>query len=194
MASVIHSLCYGFWPLAVTDTIDHPAIVDNSYWPLKDAAHVDFMWKQCDTAVALSHFLPCFDQLLLGMMSVLVGVVPKPHSIDLQLVMNQTAGDFSPNSYIPGEGVAVPLDNLHDLGCCLLWAQLEHGNDHELVLFKSDISGVSLATCQFLVATLPSGVHQWLVACESKQQFQVASCREAVGHVYGCGPVGCHSC
>ena len=140
MASIIHGLHYSFWPLAVTDVVDCPTIVNNLYQPLKDASHIAFTWSQCDTEVMLGCFSPTFDQLLPAMTSVPVGVVPKPHSSDLHLVIDQMAGDFSLDSHIPREGVTVPPDNLHDLGCSLLQVQLEHGNNCELVIFKSDVS------------------------------------------------------
>ena len=117
VASVMYGLWYGSWPFAITNTVDHPTIVDNSHQPLRDTTHIEFAQRQYYVEVALGHFSPAFDNLLPQMTSV---PVPKSHSVDLHLVIEQTAGDFSPNSYIPKEGVAVALDNLHDLGCHLL--------------------------------------------------------------------------
>lgn len=140
VSSIIHGLRYGFWPLAITDGVDRPSIVDNSHRPLREAAHIDFVRKQRDTEMALGRFSPAFETLLPGMTSIPIGVVPKPHSVDLRLVVDQTAGDHAPNSLIPREGVSVPLDNLHDLGRILLRVRLEHGSDADLVVFKSDVS------------------------------------------------------
>ena len=74
------------------------------------------------------------------MTSIPIGVVPKPHSINLRLIVDQSSGDFSPNSFISRDKVAVPLDNLHDLGACLLGVRLTQGMDIPLVVFKSDVS------------------------------------------------------
>ena len=74
-----------------------------------------------DIEVALVRFSPAFGpDLLPGMTSIPIGVVPKPHSDKLCLVVDQSSGDFSPNSLILQEHVAVPLDNLHNLGASLI--------------------------------------------------------------------------
>lgn len=65
-------------------------------------------------------------------------VVPKPHSDKLWLVVEHSAGDYSPNSFILAEDAHV-LDMLHELGTALLRFREEHG-DISLVLFKSDVS------------------------------------------------------
>jgi hypothetical protein len=74
------------------------------------------------------------------MTSIPIGVVPKPHSVNLRLVVDQSSGDYSPNSFISRSHVAVPLDNIHDLGTCLFNARATHGSDVQLVVFKSDVS------------------------------------------------------
>ncbi|KIM85547.1 hypothetical protein PILCRDRAFT_65877, partial [Piloderma croceum F 1598] len=115
--SVCCGLREGFWPWAATDGISRPLIVDNSDRPLTDKKHASFVREQRDAEIALEHFSPAFGpDLLPGMTSIPISVVPKPHSVKLRLVVDQSAGDFSPNSLILRENVAVPLDNLHDLG------------------------------------------------------------------------------
>jgi len=139
--SVCRGLREGFWPWAVTDGVPRPLLVDNSDRPLMDEKHLSFVREQRDAEVALGRFSPAFGpDLLPGMTSIPIGVVPKPHSDKLRLVVDQSAGDFSPNSLISRENVAVPLDNLHDLGARLIDVRLTHGPDVQLVVFKSDVS------------------------------------------------------
>ena len=88
-------------------------MVDNSFRPLSDNAHINFVNQQRDTKVALERFSPAFGpDLLPGMTSIPIGVAPKPHSDKLRLVVDQSSGDHSPNSFISREHVAVPLDIL----------------------------------------------------------------------------------
>jgi hypothetical protein len=74
------------------------------------------------------------------MTAIPIGVVPKPHSTKLHLVVDQSSGENSPNSLIPREHVTVPLDNLHDLGDRLITARTRYSTDRRLVVFKSDVS------------------------------------------------------
>jgi hypothetical protein len=66
-------------------------------------------------------------------------VVPKPHTDKLRLVVDQSAGDFSPNSFIASEDARVHLDSLHALGAALIRVR-EQYRDIPLVLFKTDVS------------------------------------------------------
>lgn len=54
--SVIHGFHTGFWPWAVTEGIDRPLIVDNSFHPLSDEMHIAFTCEQCDTEISLGQF------------------------------------------------------------------------------------------------------------------------------------------
>ena len=74
------------------------------------------------------------------MTAIPIGVVPKPHSDKLRLVVDQSSGDYSLNSFIPRQDVTVPLNNLHDLGAILHNVCTLHGVNVRLVLFKSDVS------------------------------------------------------
>jgi hypothetical protein len=131
----------GFWPWVTTAGVECPVIVINSEQMLKDLTHVDFVRLQRDTEVALEHFSPVFGpDLLPGMTSIPIRVVLKPHSEKLRLVMDQSSGTHSPNMLIVQDKVKVPLNNLHDLGACLLDACVKYGADQQLIVFKSDVS------------------------------------------------------
>ena len=139
--SIILGLCQGFWPYAIMENAPHPSIVDNSSHVIKDPAHVQFVHKQRDYEIQLGHFSPSFGlDLLPGMIAIPIGVVPKLHSDKLCLVVDQSSGNHSPNSFIPRQGVAVPLNDLHDLGVILQNVCALHSRNVRLVLFKSDIS------------------------------------------------------
>ena len=123
--ALVHSLCSGFrdcfWPWAITEDVNCPLVVNNSFRPLSDNAHINFVNQQRDTKVALEHFLPAFGpDLFPGMTSIPIGVVPKPHSDKLHLIVDQSSGDHLLNSFISHEHIAVPLDNLHSLGTSLI--------------------------------------------------------------------------
>ena len=136
-----HGFQEGFWPWTITEGVVCPLVVDNSFHLLSEESHINFTHEQHDVEVALECFSPAFGpELLPGMTSIPIGVVPKPHSDKLCLVVDQSSGDYSPNSLIPCELVAVPLDSLHDLGVSLINAHLIHGRDIALVVFKSDMS------------------------------------------------------
>lgn len=138
--SICHGFRMGFWPWAMMEGIEQPLTVDNSFRPLSDETHVSFVREQHDTEMALEHFSPAFrPDLLPDMTSIPIGVVPKPHSVKLRLVVDQSSGDFSPNSLIPHEHVSVLLDSLHHLSLSLINARSVHG-DTPLVVFKSDVS------------------------------------------------------
>jgi hypothetical protein len=75
-----------------------------------------------------------------GMYSVPMHTVPKSNSDKLWLVVDHTAGLYSPNSMIDHDSIkGTKLDGLHSLGASLLQFRREHPNI-ELVLFKSDVS------------------------------------------------------
>ena len=139
--SIILGFHEGFWPFTITENSPRPSIVNNSSCVIKDPAHVQFVCKQRDYKIRLGRFSPSFGlDLLPGMTSIPIGVVPKLHSDKLCLVVDQSSGNYSLNSFIPRQGVAVPLDNLHDLGVILRNVRALHGSNVRLVLFKSDVS------------------------------------------------------
>ena len=73
------------------------------------------------------------------MTTVPLWVVPKPHLDKLQMVIDQSAGESSPNSYISPDDACVYLDTLYILCTTLLKVCACYGNT-PLVLFKTDIS------------------------------------------------------
>ena len=118
--ALIHSIILGFregfWPFAITENTPRPSIVNNSARVLQDPAHVLFVREQRDYKIQQGRFSPSFGHHLLPRMTAIpIGVVPKPHSNKLRLVVDQSSGDFTPNSFIPQQSVAVPLDNLQEL-------------------------------------------------------------------------------
>ena len=139
--SVFHGLCDGFWAWAVTNGINHPITIDNSVRPLPDPMHITFVCKQRDMEIALDCFSRTFGPPLLPhMTTILLGIVLKPHSDKLWLVIDHSTGDFLPNSYITRAHVCIPLDNLHDLGERLITACKEFSFSTQFVVFKTDIS------------------------------------------------------
>jgi hypothetical protein len=140
VASVCLALREGFWPWAITDDPALPTTFDNSHRPITDPRHTDFLLQQCKEEMALGQFSPSFGkELLPAMYSSPIGVVPKPHSEKLRMVVDQSAEPFSPNSLIPKSERSVHMDGLHQLGRALRRARAEHPTCG-LVLFKSDVS------------------------------------------------------
>ncbi|KAF8813432.1 hypothetical protein BYT27DRAFT_7084856 [Phlegmacium glaucopus] len=138
--SICEGLVNGFWPWAVTHTSDAPVIVDNATLQrVKDPVDLAFMREQRDEEIVLGCFSEVFPSLLPGMTTIPLWVVPKPHSDKLRLVVDHSAGNYSPNSYISSADAKVHLDTLRALGAALLRARKEHG-DRELTLFKTDVS------------------------------------------------------
>ena len=133
-------LVVGFWPWATTSNSKAPSIVDNSRLQrIKNPDHLKFISEQRDEEIRLYRFSPAFKTLSPGMTTIPLWVVPKPHSDKLRLVVDHSAGDFAPNSYISPEDASVHLDTLHALGEALLYIRNHHGNV-PLVLFKTDVS------------------------------------------------------
>ncbi|KIY52462.1 hypothetical protein FISHEDRAFT_35298, partial [Fistulina hepatica ATCC 64428] len=142
VTSVCRSLREGFWPWASTASRNYPTTYDNAegYRTLTDPVHIAFTREQCATEVAAGQFSSSFGpNLLPGMYSVPMWVVPKPHSNGLRLVVDHSASEFSLNSIIPKDERSVHLDGLQQLGEALISARERHG-DRPLVVWKSDVS------------------------------------------------------
>jgi len=138
VASVCHGLCEGFWPWADTHFGEYPDTLDYS---LPDSDKAEFLRNQWDHEIFKGHFSESFgDKLLPGMYCMPIFAVPKPHSTDLQMVTNQSAGKYSLNSMICREDIiGYPLDNLHHLGEFLL--SMHHQTPHSpCVLYKSNVA------------------------------------------------------
>jgi hypothetical protein len=139
--SVVNGFRKGFWPWADTHVGEYPYTLDESLGDPKDQEEYDFICEQRDKEISTGRFSDSFgEDLLPGMYSMPIHAVPKPHSTDLRLVTNHSAGGFSLNSMIKREDIAgFPLDNMTHLGEMLLRKRAEFP-DEELTLFKSDIS------------------------------------------------------
>ena len=139
--SVLKGLRNGFWPWADTHLGEYPDTLDESIGDPRDQKELEFICSQRDKEIEAGRFSEAFgEDLLPGMYSMPIHAVPKPHSTDLRLVTNHSAGNFSLNSMIKREDICgYPLDNMTQLGEMLLKKKKEFP-DEELILFKSDIS------------------------------------------------------
>jgi hypothetical protein len=120
VSSVQDGLVHGFWPWASMVDSGRPDIVDNLKREIKDPTHLAFILQQRDEELVLCRFSPAFSSLLPGMMCVLLWVIPKPHSDKLRLIVDHSAGEYLPNSYIPTHEGRFHLDTLHQLGSALI--------------------------------------------------------------------------
>jgi hypothetical protein len=139
--SVCRGLREGFWPWADTSDPELPTTWDNSKRPLRDLAHQIFIEAQRDEEISLGQFSSAFGpDLLPGMYSMPVGVVPKPHTEKLRMVFDHSAEPHSLNSMIAKHERSLHLDTLTDLGRALRKARKTIGPNHHFVVFKSDVS------------------------------------------------------
>ena len=139
--SVCTSLCEGFWPWANTQREEYPATWDFSERPLKTEREADFLRDQRDIEVSTGRYSENFGtDLLPGMYSTPIHVVPKPRSEKLRLVNDHSAGRFSLNSMIAREDVmGAKMDSIADLiGSLIRYRRRYPGT--KLILFKSDVS------------------------------------------------------
>ena len=139
--SVLAGLRDGFWPWADTHIGEYPDTLDESIGDPSNQRELDFICEQRDKEIKMGRFSESFgEELLPGMYSMPIHAVPKPHSTDLRLVTNHSAGIYALNSMIKREDIAgYPLDNMMHLGEMLLRKKAQFP-DEELILFKSDIS------------------------------------------------------
>ena len=143
--SVCRSLREGYWPYADTKFGDikagYPTTLDMSSKGSTSNEHLDFIRAQVKVKVAAGRYSASFGpELLPGMYSSPVHAVPKPPDT-LRLINHQSYGDHSLNSMISREDVAgTRMDGIRSLGTALLRFREEHGDDVELVIYKSDIS------------------------------------------------------
>ena len=139
--SVCTGLREGFWPWADTMSSGFPVTHDESRPMPGDDKKASFIRDQCLKERHKGYFSESFGtNLLPGMYSMPIHAVPKPHSIDLRLVTDHSAGCFSLNSMIDHSQVTgFPLDNVSHLGEMLLDTRRSIGNV-PLTLWKSDIA------------------------------------------------------
>jgi hypothetical protein len=138
--SVCRGLRHGFWPWATHDDPSLWKTYDNSHRPINQTDRMDFVREQRDEEIKLERWSPSFgSQLLPGMYSSPIGVVLKPHSDKFRLVNDHSQEPYSPNSMITDTNPSFPLDSIDDLVGVLLTARRDHGENRQLVLWKSDV-------------------------------------------------------
>ncbi|KIJ37984.1 hypothetical protein M422DRAFT_259370 [Sphaerobolus stellatus SS14] len=138
--SICRGLREGFWPWATTAGTAYPITWDNSHQPILDPRHQDFLRHQRDEEISLGQYSETFGkELLPGMYSMPIGVVPKPHGGGLRLINDLSAGTFSLNSMVPKNEGTIHLDNIRHLGTVLRRVRKSHGSA-PLLLFKSDVT------------------------------------------------------
>ncbi|PBK81850.1 hypothetical protein ARMGADRAFT_947599, partial [Armillaria gallica] len=143
--SVITALQEGFWPWADTHhDEDFPAMWDNGRMSPRSEMEQKFICGYRDDEIAAGRFsTPFGPDLLPGMYSTPVHVVPKPHSNDFRMVSNMSAGDYAPNRMIRHADIAGSrLDSLHTLFTAILRFRRRSPDNTQktLVVFKSDVS------------------------------------------------------
>ena len=83
--SVVKGLCDGFWPWADTHIGEYPDMLDESLDDPKDQGQLDFICAQWDKEIEAGCFsCSIVEELLPGMYSMPIHVVPKPHSTDFR--------------------------------------------------------------------------------------------------------------
>jgi hypothetical protein len=140
--SVCTRLQEGFWPWADTHFGDYPVTLDSSHRLPKMEAEHEFLHVQHDHKIMKGHYSPSFGtELLPGMYSPPIHIILKPHSDDLQLINDQSAGQFSLNSMIlPSHIEGLKLDNITLLfDSILAFCRIPGNESVKLELFKSDI-------------------------------------------------------
>jgi len=142
VSSVCIGLREGFWPWADTLKDGYPTTYDGARPAPSDPRKASFIREQRDIEIAKGRFSPSFGhELLPGMYAMPAHAVPKPHSSDLRMVTDHSAGPFSLNSMVNHDEVTgYPLDNMTHMGEMLLAYFHRTSGSHELVAWKSDIA------------------------------------------------------
>ncbi|KAI0819140.1 hypothetical protein BC628DRAFT_1342399 [Trametes gibbosa] len=138
--SVVRSLREGFWPYADAKPATYPDTWDEKRPAPHDENAAQFLRTQRDEEISLDRYSASFGcELLPGMYSMPIHVVPKPHSNKLRLVNDQSAGSFSLNSMIRPEAIkGAVLDGIPALGDSLRAFRRAHTG--ALIMWKSDVS------------------------------------------------------
>lgn len=138
----IRMLREGAWPWAsVPDT--YPTTWDNSRRPLRDPSHAAIIRESIDTEVRDGRYSSSFGpDLLPGMYSAPLGVVPKPHTNPpkWRVVVDYSDGQFANNSLVEREDRRVPVDTVFHLGRRLRQLRKELGDNVPILVWKSDVS------------------------------------------------------
>jgi hypothetical protein len=140
--SVCKGLREGFWPWADTLIEGYPTTHDESQLGVRGADETNFLRNQVQIEQDKGRFSLSFgNDLLPGMYSMPIHVVPKPGSSDLRMVTDHSFGSFSLNSMIPHNDISgYPLDTLKHLGEVLLDLHQSTQPIEPLLMFKSDVS------------------------------------------------------
>ncbi|EJD45973.1 hypothetical protein AURDEDRAFT_21796, partial [Auricularia subglabra TFB-10046 SS5] len=110
--SVLTGLREGFWPNASTRMDSYPITWDNSERPLEDDEHRQFVREHRNSEVAAERWsAPFGPDLMPGMYSSPIGVVPKGDDA-FRLVVDHSAGEYSPNSMITKRPGFLKLDDI----------------------------------------------------------------------------------
>ncbi|KAG8990289.1 hypothetical protein FRB93_003265 [Tulasnella sp. JGI-2019a] len=137
--SMIKGLREGFWPYAITEGRNVPDTVIYPNHRLT-GEEMAFVREQRDQEIALGRYSSSFGpNLLPGMQTSPIGVVPKPRSNKLRMIVDQSAGEFALNSYVSRSDAGIRLDNLSDLRKLLVDFYRVHGRGPRWI-FKTDVS------------------------------------------------------
>nr|VWO96574.1 N/A [Ganoderma boninense] len=141
IASVVKGLWFGFWPFADGRPDEYPDTWDETRPPLLDERARQFLREQRDEEISLERYSPSFGpDLLPGMFSMPIHVVPKPHSDKLRLINNLSAGKYSLNGMIRPESIkGAVLDGLPVFGYEFRKLHREYLSE-DLIIWKSDVS------------------------------------------------------
>jgi len=141
VASICKGLREGFWPWASTLKEGYPSIVDESKPSPSDLQKADFLRSQRDVEIAKGRFSKSFGgDLLPGMYSMPIYVVPKPNQSNHCLVTDQSCGKYSLNSMINHDKVTgFPLDNMAHFGEMLMDLEKKEPGKRQIA-WKSDVA------------------------------------------------------
>jgi hypothetical protein len=142
ISSVCKGLREGFWPWVDTHQDEYPTPVDESIGMPNNLDEANFLRSQRDIEIEKSCFSHTFrTDLLPGMHSSPLHAVPKPHSTDFRMVINQSAGKYSPNSMIDKNHLLpYPMDNLTHLGTWLIDLHQHKQRSDNIIILKSNIA------------------------------------------------------
>ncbi|KAH9856339.1 hypothetical protein C2E23DRAFT_882417 [Lenzites betulinus] len=129
-----------FWPYADVKPSKYPDTWDEVRLLLQDSTAAEFLCVQHDAEIALNCYSVSFScDLLPGMYSMPVHVVPKPRSMKFQLVNDHSARKYLLNSMIHPEAIkGVVLDGIPALGDALCHFRRMHPQ-RQIIMWKSNV-------------------------------------------------------
>jgi hypothetical protein len=116
--------------------------VDESIGMPNNLDEANFLCSQRDIEIEKGHFSHTFGtDILPGMHLSPLHAVPKPHSTDFRMVINQSAGEYSPNSMIDKNHLPpYPMDNLTHLGVWLIDLHWHKQRSDNIIIWKSNVA------------------------------------------------------